>query len=74
MPDLLRKLTLKGQAEEDIYFAKRERELIEAMFFDFKRYDISKVGRWKTWQRLPELKDKKREKITRECLQKLNLL
>ena len=32
------------------------RELIENMFFNFERYDISEVGRWKTWQRLPELK------------------
>ncbi|PIS17562.1 MAG: DNA-directed RNA polymerase subunit beta [Candidatus Nealsonbacteria bacterium CG09_land_8_20_14_0_10_42_14] len=30
-------------------------ELIRNMFFNFKRYDLSKVGRWKTWQRLPEL-------------------
>jgi DNA-directed RNA polymerase subunit beta len=35
------------------------RELIENMFFNFERYDLSKVGRWKTWQRLPELKSKK---------------
>jgi len=34
------------------------KELIENMFFNFKRYDLSKVGRWKTWQRLPELKQK----------------
>ena len=31
-------------------------ELINNMFFNFERYDLSKVGRWKTWQRLPELK------------------
>jgi len=31
------------------------RELIENMFFNFERYDISKVGRWRMWQRLPEL-------------------
>ena len=30
------------------------RELINNMFFNFTRYDLSKVGRWKTWQRLPE--------------------
>jgi DNA-directed RNA polymerase subunit beta len=34
------------------------RELIENMFFNFERYDISKVGRWRMWQRLPELKSK----------------
>jgi DNA-directed RNA polymerase subunit beta len=31
------------------------RELIENMFFNFERYDLSKVGRWKMRQRLPEL-------------------
>jgi len=34
-------------------------ELINNMFFNFERYDLSKVGRWKTWQRLPALKPKK---------------
>jgi len=34
------------------------KELIENMFFNFERYDLSKVGRWKTLQRLPELKSK----------------
>jgi DNA-directed RNA polymerase subunit beta len=39
------------------------RELLENMFFNFQRYDLSKVGRWKTWQRLPEtrVKGEKRE-------------
>jgi len=32
------------------------RELIENMFFNFERYDLSKVGRWRMWQRLSELK------------------
>lgn len=32
------------------------KELIWNMFFNFERYDISKVGRWRMWQRLPELK------------------
>ena len=31
MADSLNKLWLKGQAEEDIYFAKHERKLIEAL-------------------------------------------
>ncbi|MEW8027554.1 MAG: hypothetical protein AB2792_19620 [Candidatus Thiodiazotropha sp.] len=31
MADSFNKLWLKGQAEEDIYFAKRDRELIEAL-------------------------------------------
>ena len=34
------------------------RELIENMFFNFERYDLSKVGRWRMWQRLSELKPK----------------
>ena len=34
------------------------RELIENMFFNFERYDLSKVGRWRMWQRLPKLKSK----------------
>jgi len=34
------------------------RELIENMFFNFERYDLSKVGRWRMGQRLPELKSK----------------
>src|SRR4030042_325826 len=32
--------------------------LIENMFFNFERYDLSKVGRWRMWQRLPGLKPK----------------
>lgn len=32
------------------------RELIWNMFFNFERYDISKVGRWRMSQRLPDLK------------------
>lgn len=38
------------------------KELIENMFFNFERYDLSKVGRWKMWKRLPELKKKKKGK------------
>ena len=37
-------------------------ELINNMFFNFERYDLSKVGRWKTWQRLPALRPKKEDK------------
>jgi len=39
------------------------RELIFNMFFNFDRYDLSKVGRWKLWSRLPELKPKKDREI-----------
>ena len=31
------------------------KELIWNMFFNFERYDLSRVGRWKTLQRLPAL-------------------
>ncbi len=37
------------------------KELIENMFFNFKRYDFSKVGRWRMRQRLPLLKTKEEE-------------
>ena len=36
-------------------------ELFENMFFNFRRYDLSKVGRWKTWQRLPALAQKQKK-------------
>jgi DNA-directed RNA polymerase subunit beta len=34
------------------------RELIENVFFNFERYDLSKVGRWRMGQRLAELAKK----------------
>ena len=37
------------------------RELIENMFLNFERYDLSKVGRWRMWQRFPELRGEKGE-------------
>jgi len=42
------------------------RELIFNMFFNFERYDLSKVGRWKMWSRMFELKPKKDREITKE--------
>jgi DNA-directed RNA polymerase subunit beta len=42
------------------------RELIFSMFFNFDRYDLSKVGRWKLWSRLPELMPKKEKNIEKE--------
>jgi DNA-directed RNA polymerase subunit beta len=42
------------------------KELIFNMFFNFERYDLSKVGRWKTWSRLPDLMPKKEREITKE--------
>jgi DNA-directed RNA polymerase subunit beta len=35
------------------------KELVLNMFCNFQRYDISKVGRWKMWERLPVLKERK---------------
>lgn len=45
----------------DLSTPETARELIENMFFNFERYDLSKVGRWRTWQRLPELRSRKQE-------------
>lgn len=41
----------------DIATPGTARELFENMFYNIKRYDFSKVGRWKMWQRLPELRE-----------------
>ena len=46
----------------DLASADTAKELIENMFFNFERYDLSKVGRWKMWKRLPDLKTKKKGK------------
>ncbi len=43
----------------DLATSDSAQELINNMFFNFARYDLSKVGRWKTLQRLPELKEQK---------------
>jgi len=42
------------------------KDLIWNMFFNFSRYDLSKVGRWKMWQRLEELKPKKEKEIEKK--------
>jgi len=39
----------------DLVTPDAAQDLIFNMFFNFDRYDLSKVGRWKTWQRLPNL-------------------
>ena len=39
----------------DLVTPETARELIENTFFNFERYDLSKVGRWRMRQRLPEL-------------------
>ncbi|MEK7664152.1 MAG: DNA-directed RNA polymerase subunit beta [Patescibacteria group bacterium] len=49
----------------DLVTPDTAQDLIFNMFFNFDRYDLSKVGRWKTWQRLPALdtrKDKDKER------------
>jgi DNA-directed RNA polymerase subunit beta len=64
--ETLKKDTSHSQAEAFVEIYQRlrpgdlatpdtARELIENMFFNFERYDLSKVGRWRMWQRLPVL-------------------
>lgn len=45
----------------DVVTPETARELVENTFFNFDRYDLSEVGRWRMWQRLPEIES--REKI-----------
>ena len=40
------------------------RELLKNMFFNFERYDLSKVGRWKMRQRIEELRKDRDKPIT----------
>jgi len=69
IPETIKRDPTKNQAEAlieiyqhlrpgDLATAETARELIENIFFNFERYDLSKVGRWRMWQRLPELKSK----------------
>jgi len=44
------------------------RELIWNTFFNFERYDLSKVGRWRMWQRLPELRMRAGLKVKEKLL------
>ena len=46
----------------DLVSPDAAKELIWNMFFNFQRYDLSKVGRWKMNQRLPELNSKSKNK------------
>jgi len=81
--ETLKRDTTKDQPEAMVEIYRRLRpgdlatpdsagDLIRNMFFNFERYDLSKVGRWKTWQRLPNLKSsvrtvgKKGEDIKKE--------
>jgi len=76
--ETLSKDTAKNQAEAVVEIYKRlrpgdmatpdtARELLENMFFNFERYDLSKVGRWKMKQRLPEVSKREgKEKISKK--------
>ena len=46
----------------DLVSPDTARELIENTFFNFDRYDLSKVGRWRMWQRISALNPEKKEK------------
>ena len=71
--ETLKKDTSKNQGEALVEVYRRLRpgdyvtpdtakELIWNMFFNFERYDLSRVGRWKTLQRLPSLQKKEDKK------------
>jgi DNA-directed RNA polymerase subunit beta len=76
--ETLRRDTCKDQKEALVEVYRRLRpgdlvtpdtaqDLIFSMFFNFDRYDLSKVGRWKTWLRLPGIAPKDLNKeITKE--------
>ncbi|OGZ69550.1 MAG: DNA-directed RNA polymerase subunit beta, partial [Candidatus Staskawiczbacteria bacterium RIFCSPHIGHO2_12_FULL_38_11] len=70
--ETLKRDTCKDQKEALVEIYRRLRpgdlvtpdtaqDLIFNMFFNFDRYDLSKVGRWKTWQRLPDLAPKNKD-------------
>ncbi len=48
----------------DLVTPDTAKELIENTFFNFERYDLSRVGRWRMWQRLPALKPAEEKEIT----------
>jgi DNA-directed RNA polymerase subunit beta len=71
--ETLKRDTCKDQKEALVEIYRRLRpgdlvtpdtaqDLIFNMFFNFDRYDLSRVGRWKTWQRLPNLKPENKKK------------
>ena len=75
--ETLKRDTCKDQKEALVEIYRRLRpgdlvtpdtaqDLIFNMFFNFDRYDLSKVGRWKTWQRLPNLDPSKKNKSQKE--------
>src|SRR3989339_622434 len=71
--ETLKRDTCKDQKEALVEIYRRLRpgdlvtpdtaqDLIFNMFFNFDRYDLSRVGRWKTWQRLPNLMPESKKK------------
>lgn len=73
--ETIKKDSSKNQAEALVEIYRRlrpgelvtpdtARELIFNIFFNFERYDLSKVGRWRIWQRLPESKERIKRKKT----------
>jgi len=50
----------------DLVSPDAARDLVYNMFCNFQRYDLSKVGRWKMQERLPNLKPKTEKEITKE--------
>ena len=74
--ETLKKDTTKNQGEALIEMYRRLRpgdlvtpdtakELIENTFFNFERYDLSKVGRWRMLKRLPSLKIKTQKSVSK---------
>lgn len=49
-------------------------DLFKNMFFNFERYDLSKVGRWKSWQRLSSLGNKKDISVEDRVLSKEDII
>ena len=50
----------------DLVSPDAARELIWNMFCNFQRYDLSKVGRWKIWERLPQLNPNSKADIDKD--------
>ncbi|MDD5750184.1 MAG: DNA-directed RNA polymerase subunit beta [Candidatus Pacebacteria bacterium] len=50
----------------DLVSPDAARELVWNMFCNFQRYDLSKVGRWKIWERLPQLNPENKTEINKE--------
>jgi DNA-directed RNA polymerase subunit beta len=74
LKETLKRDPTKNQFEAlvEIYHALRPGEMVTPdtakefiwnLFFNFERYDLSEVGRWRIWQRLPNLKGKEKIEI-----------